>query len=141
MGGVSDQAREEESVGSRKTQVTEGRSWLRGSTGGSSAASSRPLIVIAATALVLGPPDDDDKIKVSADGPVVTITTPESRGPGTGTCRGRGQADDGDGLATAEFGSTASASRVNAARAGRTSAARFTWNAQRGGEFELSVRP
>ena len=106
---------------------------IRGSTGRFLTLVLAPLVVVGVTAIVMLPRGGDDKVKVNADGPVVDITSPQTKSRfNRNTIQVVARVSDPDGLATAEL-------RVQGKRVATISLsgasdqlASFNWEAERG---------
>ena len=114
---------------------------IRGSTGRFLTLVLAPLVVVGVTAIVMLPRGGDDKVKVNADGPVVNITSPQTKSRfNRNTIQIVARVSDPDGLATAEL-------RVQGKRVATISLsgasdelASFNWEASEIGEYEVAVR-
>jgi len=114
---------------------------IRGSTGRFLTLVLAPLLVVGVTAIVMLSRGGDEKIKVSADGPTVTILTPDADAHmAQGSIVVQADVNDPDGLASAELrvdGKRVAKANLNG---GSDEQADFTWDANDTGQHDLAVR-
>ena len=114
---------------------------IRGSTGRLLTLVLAPLLVVAVTAIVMLPRSSSDKVEVNADGPAVTIESPQSNSHfNRNTIQIVARISDPDGLATAELRVQDKRVATSSLSGSSEELTSFNWEATQVGEYQVAVR-